>query len=374
MSDATSAGPQGGRGESITFKQVGTAGGITPTVLLNAVLNIVTLSLWRFWGRTRVRRYLWSTTQINGEGCEYTGTGWELFRAFLVVMFAIFLPIYAAIFGGSFLLPPQVFAIVFAIAYIPLILLFLWLVGIAVWLARRYRLSRTRWRGIRFGMAGSANSFSWAYIGYSLLCVITLGWYTPAAEMRIFRRLWRETYIGDRKFVITQPDQGLAGPLYGPFALAWIGGVVGYFIFIGVFIAAIGGDPEALENPANLPSFFAAIYGGLFLYLIIAGLLAMPYVAALYRRMAAVVGLEGLTFELKATAGGLLWLFVGNVLIVVFTLGFGGPYAELRTASYILNRLSADGTIDLEAVRQNADKGPKSGEGLADFFDIGGAF
>ena len=29
------------------------------------------------------------------------------------------------------------------------------------------------------------------------------------------------------------------------------------------------------------------------------------------------------------------------------------------------------GEIDIAAIRQNADKGPKSGEGLADAFDIG---
>ncbi len=47
------------------------------------------------------------------------------------------------------------------------------------------------------------------------------------------------------------------------------------------------------------------------------------------------------------------------------------PYTQLRTFSYVFKRLSAEGDVDLEAVRQNADKGPRAGEGLADFFDIG---
>jgi hypothetical protein len=43
----------------------------------------------------------------------------------------------------------------------------------------------------------------------------------------------------------------------------------------------------------------------------------------------------------------------------------------MRLWRYLLSRLEADGEIDIAAIRQNADKGPKSGEGLADAFDIG---
>jgi hypothetical protein len=52
-------------------------------------------------------------------------------------------------------------------------------------------------------------------------------------------------------------------------------------------------------------------------------------------------------------------------------LGFGLPVAQLRLWRYIFKRLEAEGEIDIEAVRQNADRGPKAGEGLADAFDIG---
>jgi uncharacterized membrane protein YjgN (DUF898 family) len=360
-----------GRGESIVFRQTGTVGGMLPIVIVNTLLNIVTLSLWRFWGRTRVRRYLWSTTQINGERAEYTGTGWEMFRAFLVVLFAIFLPLYVVIVAGQLLLPPELFLVIFGIAYIPLLIFIYWLFGMAIWLARRYRLSRTRWRGIRFGMAGSANGYAWAWIGYGLLTVVTLGWYAPAAEMRLFRRLWKESYVGDRPFKMLQGDEGLAGPLYGWFALAWFGALGGYFVMIAIVFTM---NPGIVIGDFEMVSYIVSIYVGLFAYIAIAGLLGVAYFAALWRRQAEVLGLEGLAFALDARMWSLLWLYVGNVLIVVFTLGFGGPFAELRTAHYVFGRLSAKGTIDLESVRQTADKGPKSGEGLADFFDIGGAF
>ena len=43
------------------------------------LLNVVTLTIFRFWGRTRFRRQLWADTKVGGEPLEYTGRGMELF-------------------------------------------------------------------------------------------------------------------------------------------------------------------------------------------------------------------------------------------------------------------------------------------------------
>ena len=41
------------------------------------LLTLITLGLYRFWARTRVRRYMWSATSPGGDPFEYTGTGLE---------------------------------------------------------------------------------------------------------------------------------------------------------------------------------------------------------------------------------------------------------------------------------------------------------
>lgn len=224
---------------------------------------------------------------------------------------------------------------------------------------------------MRFGQAGSANGFAWAAIGYGLLSAITFGWYTPAADLRLWRRLWRETYFGDRRFEITHPDEGLAAPLYPVFALAWFGYIVGYGVFLAILTSFVDmADPEAVtRDPVG---FFIGIYGGLFAFLAIFAIMAMPYFAALLRRRAEIIGFEGVRFRFNARWPDLLWIFFTNFLIVVITLGFGLAYTQLRLSRYLMNRLEAEGGIDFAAIAQNADKGPKSGEGLADAFDIGG--
>jgi uncharacterized membrane protein YjgN (DUF898 family) len=48
------------------------------------LLTLATLGFYRFWGRTRIRRYLWSRISLAGDRFEYDGTGGELFRRFLL--------------------------------------------------------------------------------------------------------------------------------------------------------------------------------------------------------------------------------------------------------------------------------------------------
>ena len=105
--------------------------------------------------------------------------------------------------------------------------------------------------------------------------------------------------------------------------------------------------------------------------MIVVGIFSLPYAAALLRRKAQIVSFEGVTFSIKANTFSLGWVYAVNFLIIAFTLGLGLPIAQMRLWRYIFKRLEAEGEIDIASIRQNADKGPKSGEGLADAFDIG---
>jgi len=56
-------------------------------------LTVVTLGIYRFWARTRMRRYIWSSIVAEGDSFEYTGTGLEKFLGFLIalVVLAVYL-------------------------------------------------------------------------------------------------------------------------------------------------------------------------------------------------------------------------------------------------------------------------------------------
>ena len=53
----------------------GARGPVAKIAVSNALLTLVTLGVYRFWGKTRVRRYLWSRASFLGDRAEYTGTG-----------------------------------------------------------------------------------------------------------------------------------------------------------------------------------------------------------------------------------------------------------------------------------------------------------
>lgn len=160
-------------------------------LIRGAVLLLVTLGIYRFWLATDVRRFLWSNTEIAGDGLEYIGTARELLLGFLIAI-ALLVPINIGFFLAAFSrgMIGQISGL--------LALLALALLGqFAVYRARRYRLTRTVYRGIRFHQTGSAWRYAvcalfwWAMIG------ITLGLAYPWAQASLERFKLRHTYYGD---------------------------------------------------------------------------------------------------------------------------------------------------------------------------------
>ena len=64
----------------------GTLGELYAIYLRHLVLMIVTLGWSRFWGRTRIRRYVWNHLAILGDRLEYRGRGRELLIGFLFAL------------------------------------------------------------------------------------------------------------------------------------------------------------------------------------------------------------------------------------------------------------------------------------------------
>jgi len=60
-----------------------------------AFLTLITLGVYRFWARTRLRKYFWSAVAPGGHSFEYDGRGLEKFLGFLiaVVVLAFYLGI-----------------------------------------------------------------------------------------------------------------------------------------------------------------------------------------------------------------------------------------------------------------------------------------
>src|SRR5271155_334406 len=191
-----------------------------------AGLLVLTLGIYRFWFATDVRRYLWSSTEIGGETLEYIGLATELLGGFLLAI-AILVPLYTAVAAAALTLDTSAQAIA-AIGFVLLVLLG----QFALYRARRYRLTRTVFRGVRFDQHGSA----WRYAPYALfwwaLVIVTLGLAYPWAQAGLQRFKMRHTSYGDLAGSFAGSGKGLFVRSLPIWCLV-VGPIVGAFVVLG---------------------------------------------------------------------------------------------------------------------------------------------
>jgi uncharacterized membrane protein YjgN (DUF898 family) len=174
-----------------TVRFLGDEGAYWRLRIKGAALVVVTLGIYRFWLATDVRRFLWSNTEISGDTLEYNGLATELLVGFLFAL-AILTPLYM-VFALAML---ELDMVAIKPALIGFALLAL-LGEYALYRARRYRLTRTVFRGLRFDQHGSP----WRYAVYALMCwaivIVTLGLAYPWTLAFLERFKMRNTSYGD---------------------------------------------------------------------------------------------------------------------------------------------------------------------------------
>lgn len=368
-------------GEPVSITWHGSPWSLAGLGLLNTVLTILTLGIYSFWGRTEVRRRIWSMIRMNGEPFAYTGTGKELFLGYLIVFLIITVPTILAFsvipYIAVYLLGPVAGPIVGAIIVVSYLVFLYLLIGTAVYRAMRYRLSRTQWRGIRGAVVGSHWLYGWHYFWTLIANSFAMGWMTPWRSNLLHRQLTNDMRWGETAFKY----KGRAGPLYPPYVLMWIGGLVAFLLVIGGFVAiywsriqqgieSTGSDQPPVPEPLAWTELLS-LYG----IFAIAGLVILLFGANYFARTlnyftnnTSYAGSAG--FMLRASAPSLLWMRISNILLTLFSLGILGPVALARQMRYVVDRLEVTGGVDFAAISQSAVSGGKRGEGLATAFDV----
>ncbi len=359
--------------EQLTFSFVQRPGLLKITIV-SFLLTLITLGFYRFWARTQVRKHIWSSVHINGEPLEYTGTGMELFKGFLVVFFILILPIAVVTGFAGFYLGPESPALVMIQFAIILAIYVLW--GFAVYKAWNYKLSRTQWRGIRGALVGPAMTYSLLFFGSLMAKGMSLGWATPVMNTVLQEQITNDMRFGDAAFKF----KGRAGPLYPTYALCWLltlGAIALVIVLVSASAASSSLFSELFsDQPQNAEQLaIALVVAAIVLFLIF--LLLIPMLWAIYtakemRVFADYTRFDGAPFRLEATTGSIIGLTVVNLLILIFTLGIGWPYINRRIVRYVVERLHLDGKIDINRIAQSKAPMPTRGEGLFDAFDVGG--
>jgi uncharacterized membrane protein YjgN (DUF898 family) len=327
MTDAVAPPPQAiDTGSPVTF--TGVRGDFRRLVMRGALLELLTLGFYRFWLATDMRRHLWSHTSVGGDAPEYTGTAKELLIGFLVAL-AILAPVYLAYFFIG--IEAELYQ---AFASVPLVLFFYLFYQFATYRARRYRLSRTIWRGVRFWMKGSGWSYAWRAGLWMLLVMITVGLALPWCQAALERYKMGNSFYGD----LAGRFEGTGWSLFKRVWSMWLA-----FLLVIGFIGALG---STAPGAAGLLGLIAVVLA--------------PIIYAIYKAIEWEWWVSGIRFgdvrfESKLTPGaflGLYWKVIGWswLILLALMLWFGG----VGSVAYALIGPNVSGAEAIAMTMQNA--------------------
>jgi uncharacterized membrane protein YjgN (DUF898 family) len=351
--------------------------------LRHLTLMVLTLGWSRFWGRTRLRRYLWNHFSILGDRFEYRGRGIELMIGFALVLAV--LGVWAGLMWLVWEFVFQAHAIpgfgFMNLFYLSIVFIGIPLAFVGQYAGLRYRLSRTRWRGIRCGMVGSA----WTYGGVATLLnmanAVTGQLLTPLVSVNLARPRISHAFFGTQRFDFA----GSAGDIYGRYLGYYFLNVFVWIVAIGLAVAAVivggmqlGFTAEEVTQLATAPSLrtvLLLIAAGVVLYIVFS-LMILPlrcwWQAYLLRYLVARTRAGNVLFASAISTRQMWGFMVLNYLIVVLTLGLGWPWVMHRTLRLIARELWIYGAPQGAMIGQPTQRGPRFGEGLLDMFDVTG--
>ncbi len=330
--------------------------------LVNLALTIVTLGIYRFWGVTRVRRYLWSHTTVQGAPLEWAGTGMELFKGFLILLLFFTIPLGALSFWLQSLLLRQEWTLALTLYGLLMIGIF-YLSGVAIFRMMRYRLSRTYWQGVRGGSDDGGWRYGLGYMARGFTVPFSLTLTTPWLTAWGWNALFARMSFGSLPF----DADARWGDLFGKY----LGAIFLAILYI-VAIVSLGFGSAALEGGAPNPAMavLLALVAGPLIYIGLP-LIFLNYAAFLHRHMFDHLSLGPVRFEFDATTFDWLKYYLVNMALVVFTFGIGALLLSYRHWQFYTRHLTVIGDLGALDIAQSSTAALRQGEGLADAFDIG---
>lgn len=329
--------------------------------IVNVLLSIVTLGIYTPWARRRTAQYFYSHTHVAGSPLEFVAQQRKMVVGFLM-MAALYLAYQIAAETGQELASTLLLFGFAALAP------FLW--GSAM----RFRLSATRWRGVRLAFTASwsevykaswpvfAFAAIWAVVFFAMNVVsphppagvagdgppvvlpslnarvVSLGVLGLALSLLCVIRL---EYNFRSLLVLRARIGGQMGrwkPVYMDFVRVWLATIV--FFILSMLAAALvftlltGGSlalfkPSRNAGVAAMILFFIFVMLGTIMAIILVSLPVRAYrEARMFQLVWNNVGVSHIArFKTNLRTGSFIWLRIRNALLTLITLGLYRPFA-----------------------------------------------
>jgi len=303
----------------------GKGGELFGLFISNILLTVITLGLYFPWAKASILRYMYSHTELDGDHFTFHGTGNEMFKGFLMA-YALLIVLASPLIVGIVTQNPEL-----AVAgYLLFIICILLIVPMAIHGRLKFRTSHSSYRGIFFSYDGSMSKLYFICVEGFFLTLITFGIYGFWLTCNIRRYVFENGRFGNIKFSFN----GDGGNLFG----ISIGGYLLTIITLGIY---------AFKWMSNMFNFYTSN---------------------------SQMEQDGDSIYFKGTSTGLGFfkLIFVNILIVVFTLGFGTPYALIRTMKYYMDSIQINGNLQLaNLVQGEIIQSDAIGEQLAEALGMG---
>jgi uncharacterized membrane protein YjgN (DUF898 family) len=194
----------------------------------------------------------------------------------------------------------------------------------AIYWSRRYLLSRTRWRGIRLGLAGEAKPYARTFWKGFLLTMLTLGFYGPIMGNRLRKMMTEATHLGDQPFHYDGKD----------------------------------GD------------IFRLSIKGFFLTLLTLGIYYPWFAVSLARYIFEHTRFQNARGRFTLSGADMFMLFMLNAFGNTLTLGIAFPWIATYTIKEICAHVRIEGRIDFARIGQRAAAGNAAADGMADAMGV----
>ncbi len=335
--------------------------------IVNTFYTLLTLGVYSFWGRVRIRQFLSSQTSLAKIRFSYHGTGLELLKGSLkaLVIFGIpygFLSFVPIIWEQIPPWIPNVLAGIMVLCFIP----------IAVVGSHRYRLSRTAFGAIRFSFRGQVKAYMKIWFTGTFLTFLTAGVYYPFFENARREFLASHTYLGNRHFTYHGTGMALLG-IYGKS----LGIILCTLLATALALIEISEIPLTPEFQQHLTDWLenedhqAWLFVGIFVN-IMALLWSWFYLQLSKQRYFWNHSALGhAPFQFMASTWNLIELRVTNFFMLILTFGLAWSWVQVRNLQFLYYYLGLQGPLDIHQIEQEALDASPTGEELAGYFDAG---
>ena len=352
--------------------------------IVNLLLSIVTLSLYRPWAKVRRLRYFYANTLVDGHALDFHGNPRKMLRGYLLV--GLMLVAYSA--AGRFSATAALVALV--------ILAVLWPALLRA--SMQFRLANTSWRGLRFRFNGT---LAGAYAGMLPLFVPALGMgmlrfelvdvqHPTTAYIKhiymvmgatllvaplmwwIFKRYQHDHYgLGQwqtRLEIGPGRVYGLAFRILGVATLSTL-----IVVILGTILAALlGGVATFTGLFANRFLTIAIVFVGVMIFYLFALMVPVPY--AVSRSQNLIWGhtrCDEVWFHSNLSFEAMVKLTIKNWLLMAITLGLYYPFASISFYRLRMESMTPQLSGNLDRLQaQAAASGDASGDAAGDMFGI----